>query len=161
TYIYFSERGLQWGWLRRFLAALQARWRELFGAYESWQATRLRDRAAREAAQGGKGLGGLPAWLRLRNLTPSQQVRYFYLSTLQRAAGAGLPRRPSETPLRYAPRLARFIEEKNLEHPDEDADVEELTAAFLRVRYADVNVDTEELPILKRVWERLRRYLRL
>lgn len=161
TYIYFSDRGIQFGWLRRFFAALRARWNELFGAYQTWQATRLRDRRAAEALEDEKRGLGLPSWLRLRNLSPSQRVHYYYLSTLHRAAEAGLPRRPAETPLRYAPRLARFIEENNLEHPDEEADVEELTTAFLRVRYAEKEVSEEELSFLQRVWERLRRYLKL
>jgi hypothetical protein len=161
AYIYFSDRGVHFGWLRRFWAALRGRWNELFGAFQVWQATRLRGQSGDGEAHAGGRFGGLPGWLRLRNLSPTQQVRYYYLSTLHRAAEAGLPRRPAETPLRYAPRLARFIEENNLEHPDEEADVEELTAAFLRVRYAELNVEPDELPILKRVWQRLRRYLRL
>ena len=60
--------------------------------------------------------------LRLRNLDPDQQVRYFYLSTLHRAERIGVPRRASETPSQYAPRLMREVTQQRIKQEAIDAE---------------------------------------
>ncbi len=157
AYIYFSGKGTNFAWARRIWAMLRARWLILFGAYQSWQAERMRAQAARaeEALRGNSR--GLPAWLRLRGLDPDRQVRYYYLALLHRAEEAGLPRKEAETPLHYAPRLAEQL------HADDDnrAAIADLTEAFVQVRYAGDHVNPDRLARIKQVWVTLKKNLRL
>ncbi|MEZ4661964.1 MAG: DUF4129 domain-containing protein [Caldilineaceae bacterium] len=194
-YIYFSGRGINFAWLRRFWALLRARWAEMFGTYQEWQAARVRARANRQT-DGETGAGLLSNLLRWRNLNPDQQVRYFYLTTLQRAEKAGIPRRSAETPLQYAPRLleqlrqhvaareegepeerekgrkgggemlpslpaAVDVSDEQLAAQLESAQaVQELTEAFVRVRYAGRATQPDAVPYLKQLWDKIKRQLR-
>lgn len=158
AYIYFSGKGLDLAWARRLWEMLRLRWLTLFGAFQSWQADRRRAEAERlaEALRRGES-SGLPGWLRLRGLDPDRQIRYYYLSLLHRAEEAGMPRQQAETPLHYAPRLA-----ERLEADDENRHgIEELTEAFVQVRYAGEHVGPDRVGHVKQVWQRLRRLLRL
>jgi hypothetical protein len=158
AYIYFSGKGADLGWARRLWAMLRLRWLALFGAYQSWQAERRRSEAERAAEALRRGDGkGLPGWLGLRGLDPDRQIRYYYLSLLHRAEEAGMPRQRGETPLHYAPRLA-----ERLEADDENRHgIEELTEAFVQVRYAGQHVGPDRVGQVKQVWQRLRQLLRL
>lgn len=157
AYIYFSGKGNNWLWARRLWALLQTRWAALFGAYQSWQAARVRAEAERAAAAlRGQGRNW-PDWLRLRNLDPDRQVRYYYLALLHRAEEAGIPRKEAETPLHYAPRL---VENAHLDEPNREA-IQELTDAFIEVRYAGTHVENDRLARLKAVWRQLQRYFKL
>lgn len=158
AYIYFSGKGTNLNWLRRIWAMLQTRWLSLFGAYQDWQAARVRERALRAAENGKDGSGSrLPEWLRWRNLDPDRQVRYYYLSILHRASEAGLPRHVGETPTHYAPRLAERLEAE----AEDRAAIDELTEAFVQVRYAGTHVAPDRLKQLKTVWQKTKRLLRL
>ncbi|MCB8942148.1 MAG: DUF4129 domain-containing protein [Ardenticatenaceae bacterium] len=88
-------------------------------------------------------------FLRLNNLSPRQQITYFYLSTVRRASERGIPRQPHETPLEYAHSLREEL-------PQETADVTHLTDAFLQARYSLQPVETEEATAVKPIWQRLR-----
>jgi hypothetical protein len=157
AYIYFSGKGDNWLWMRRLWALLQARWAVLFGAYQSWQAARVRAEAERAAAALRGERRGWPDWLRLRNLDPDRQVRYYYLALLHRAEEAGIPRKEAETPLHYAPRL---VENAHLDEANRGA-IQELTDAFIEVRYAGAHVPNDRLAHLKTIWRQLQRYFRL
>ena len=85
-------------------------------------------------------------------MTPTQRVRYFYLSMLQQASEHGIVRRPGETPLRYAPRLEREI-------ADEENPVSVLTEQFVQIHYAAGQVEEESVPYLQRIWQRIRKAL--
>ncbi len=158
AYIYLSGKGTGFGWARRLWEMIRLRWLTLFGAYQNWQAERRRARAERLAAALAAGkTDGLPGWLRLRGLDPDRQIRYFYFSLLHRAEEAGMPRQGAETPLHYAPRLAERL------HADDDGRhaIEELTEAFVQVRYAGEHVAPSRVQQLKQVWQQVRRLLRL
>jgi hypothetical protein len=157
AYIYFSGKGTDFAWARRIWAMLRMRWLMLFGAYQQWQAARVRAQAARaEEALRGNGRA-LPAWLRLRGLDTDRQVRYYYLALLHRAEEAGLPRKEGETPLRYAPRLAEQL------HVDDEnrVAIDDLTDAFIQVRYAGAHVAPDRLAHIKQMWRRLKKILQL
>ena len=161
AYIYFSGKG-NLGWLHRFWAMLRMRWLTLFGAYRQWQAARARANAGSAEELLARGRGGWPAWLRLRGLDPNAQVRYYYLSILHRAQEAGLPRHEAETPLHYAPRLAQHLEADNAQADNMKRQaITELTEAFVQVRYAGTPIAPEQLNQVKRVWQQIKRYLRL
>lgn len=92
--------------------------------------------------------------LRLGRLSPREQVRYFYLSHLRRAAEAGRPRQPEQTPAEYAADLA----------PDLGpgaADWQTLTDAFIRARYAPDPLVPADVNPVRAAWQRLKRRLRV
>ena len=109
AYIYFSGRGMTFAWLRALWQALRARWLQWFGAYQQWQMTRVREAARKAGAGGADERQDLAFWGKADNLSPSQRVRYLYLSLLHYAAQQGIARAQGETPLQYAPRLAQQV----------------------------------------------------
>jgi hypothetical protein len=157
AYIYFSGKGTNFEWLRRIWQMLRMRWQMLFGAYQQWQAARLRERALRAEENLRGQRRGLPSWLSLRGLDPDRQVRYYYLALLHRAEEAGLPRQKAETPLRYAPRLAEQLEADETHR----AAITDLTEAFIQVRYAGNHVSPDHVARLKQVWRQLKKILQL
>ena len=167
AYIYFGGNSSNFAWARRLWAMLRLRWLMLFGAYQQWQAARLRAQAERAGDAARKGGRGLPAWLNLRGLDPDRQVRYYYLALLHRAEEAGFPRKESETPLQYAPRLAEHLQEQGQEQGPEQstessrAAIADLTEAFVQVRYAGGHVAPDRLSRLKELWNQLKKTLKL
>ncbi len=133
------------GWL---LQRLGIAWR----GTRSWAqqaATVVQERLRRPAA------GPRPPrrWMSLRRLPPRELVRYFYRSTLRRAAENGLPRRASQTPYEYRDLLARRM-------PDAEPDIAALTEAFVEAEYSPRTIDQEHAQQARRPWERLRQRLR-
>ncbi|CAN5489190.1 hypothetical protein BH10CHL1_BH10CHL1_01530 [soil metagenome] len=120
AYIYFSGRGMNFGWLRALWQSLRERWLQWFGAYQQWQMTRVRAIANQANALKGDGDSSFGSWRASGNLDPNQRVRYLYLSLLHAAAQVGLPRAEGETPLQYAPRLAKEIASLHNERAESD-----------------------------------------
>jgi hypothetical protein len=94
----------------------------------------------------------MPA-LRLSRLAPRELVRYFYRSTLRRAADGGLPRRAAQTPYEYSATLAQRL-------PEAQQDIAELTDAFVIAEYSPRPVGDADAQRARRPWERVRRRLR-
>jgi hypothetical protein len=94
----------------------------------------------------------IPA-LRLGRLAPRELVRYFYRSTLRRAAEGGLPRRAAQTPYEYSATLAQHL-------PDAQQDIAELTNAFVVAEYSPRPIDDAAAQRARHPWERVRRRLR-
>jgi Domain of unknown function (DUF4129) len=94
----------------------------------------------------------IPA-LRLGRLAPRELVRYFYRSTLRRAAEGGLPRRAAQTPFEYSAMLAQHL-------PEAQQDIAELTDAFVIAEYSPRPVGHADAQRARRPWERVRRRLR-
>lgn len=92
-------------------------------------------------------------FIRLNALSPRDQLRYFYLSTLERAGQRGVARQESETPLEFAQDLKE-------NWPDAEVDVETLTDAFLRAQYSPQPIAAEQVNPVKEHWKRLRARLR-
>lgn len=172
AYIYFSDRGVQFTWLLTFWQMLRERWVALFGSYRQWQRNRLPGRvlsetAAPEIARVHWSKRGLD-W---RRLDPTQQVRYFYLTTLELAKEKGIGRANGETPSQYALRLARYItanQEESEQNPEQSTHkrqhqeaVQNLTDAFVQARYSKKPLQDSESANLARIWEKLKVYLRL
>jgi hypothetical protein len=91
--------------------------------------------------------------IRLNALSPRDQLRYFYLSTVERAGQRGVPRQKSETPLEFAQDLKE-------NWPDAEVDVEKVTAAFLQARYSPQPIAPEQVNPIKAHWQQLRARLR-
>jgi hypothetical protein len=94
----------------------------------------------------------MPA-LRLSRLAPRELVRYFYRSTLRRAAAGGLPRRSAQTPYEYSATFAERL-------PEARQDIVELTEVFVVAEYSPRPVGPEQARRARRPWERVRRRLR-
>lgn len=92
-------------------------------------------------------------FVRLAGLPPRAQVRYFYLSTLRRAADQGIARRPAQTP-------REFVEDLERTWPESELDVQSLTEAFISARYDAAEISSDEARQVKSVWERIKRALR-
>lgn len=96
-----------------------------------------------------------PPWrfVRVNGLSPREQVRYFYLSAVRRAAEQGVERKPSQTPL-------EFMHDLEQTWPDAELDVQGLTDAFVAARYDVAEVSTDQSQQVKSIWERVKRALR-
>lgn len=92
-------------------------------------------------------------FVRLGGLPPREQVRYFYLSTLRRAADQGIVRQPAQTPV-------EFVQDLQSTWPEAELDVEALTGAFVTARYDAAEISPDEAQQVKSVWERVKRALR-
>lgn len=92
-------------------------------------------------------------FVRLGGLPPREQVRYFYLSTLRRAADQGVVRRPAQTP-------QEFVQDLEQTWPEAELDVTALTEAFITARYDVAEISPDEAQEVKSVWERIKRALR-
>lgn len=90
---------------------------------------------------------------RLRGLSPAELVRYFYASTLRRAAARGVGRRRDQTPREYQARLRGAL-------PETSDDIAELTDAYEVASFAPRPPSPDDARRARRPWERLRRLLR-
>ncbi len=137
-----------WGRLLGWLRDLWHQWRTWQRGVQETLARRL---AERRAGQAGRARPF--RFFNLRRLSPRELVRYFYLSAERRAARAGQPRRPDQTPYEYRTALdGRF--------PDLEPDLEGLTDAFVQARYSPQPVQAEDAEAIKPLWERIKAALR-
>ncbi len=150
TYIYLQGRGVNFqlilAWLRQFLSG----WKQIGDAFNEWRSRRL---APEEEEKGKSGRSRVRRWLdelMLGRLPADEQVRYFYLSTLESAAEHGMRRRPGETPYSFQARLGTRVESE-----DEEA-AARLTASFVRVEFAHQSTEADAVPLLKRAWTQIR-----
>lgn len=136
--------------LAALLASFKARWQGLRRLARSVQVSLpgYRSRATREPTLA-------PPWrfVRLGALPPREQVRYFYLSTLRRAADHGVARQPAQTPL-------EFVHDLESTWPETEVDVEALTEAFVLARYDVAEISSDKARAVKSIWERIKRALR-
>jgi hypothetical protein len=137
-----------WGRLLAWLRDLSRRWRTGWRGLE----VRLARRRTRKRAE--KPVAArLSRFFSLRRLAPRDLVRYFYLSAARRAAQAGQPRGPGQTPYEYEADLeGRF--------PDLEPDLSELTASFVEARYSHRPVARAQAEAAKGPWQRIKAALR-
>lgn len=166
AYIYFSGKGFSLAWVGEWWRALKAHWR---GFWASLRRTTPLYVGEGEAEQGSQSLAWLREHLRriqIGRLSPTQRVRYYYLRMLSEAGERGVPRRASETPFHYAPRLEAEMVRSHGEGDDggqsqEEIDsVERLTAEFVEIHYGNHQVPPEEVPLIQQIWQRIHNALR-
>jgi hypothetical protein len=92
-------------------------------------------------------------FIRVAGLSPRDQVRYFYLSTLRRASDQGIARQPAQTP-------QEFMQDLEQSWPETEVDLAALTAAFVVARYDVAEISPGEAQEVRSVWERIKRALR-
>ncbi len=133
-----------WHWM-------QAAWRGAGHQMRDLQQA-VRTRLQREPSSKEKAA---PPWrfIRLNALSPREQIRYFYLSTVKRAADKGVSRQQAETPLEFARDLKQSW-------PEAEEDVEALTDAFLEARYGRSPIGQEDVNPVKKRWRQVKASLR-
>ena len=154
AYVYFTDKGFRFTWITWLWQMFTSQWRQASSAYQAWQ----RDRVQGDNVKEGSG-GRRQRWFSWgrRKLEPNAQIRFYYLSLLKEAEAKGIRRQQAETPLSYAPRLMASLPAD----PDTSAAVDELTDAFVQVRYSDSEIDERRLPVLEQFWKHVRRILRM
>lgn len=136
-------------------------WRKIWGAITTWwrnlwrvvveQAIDVRDaiitRLVRDEIEPDQN----QPWrfIRLNSLSPRQKLRYFYLSTIQRADKGALARQDSETPLEYAAELKEHL-------PTVEEEIDAVTAGFLQARYDDKEISAADVEQVEPLWKTLR-----
>ncbi len=134
------------GWLASLWRTLLERW---LGVRQKVRALRTRtERCGREPA---------PAiatwWAQWKARTMRERVRRLYLLMLERARQAGAARAPHETPCEYENRLAPRVS-------GEEGALRGLTQAFVEARYSQRDFELQDMRLLQRLFNRLRRRLR-
>lgn len=104
------------------------------------------DLAAREKAGWGQQI--LQRLGLLRHLRTAASIRRIYYQMEQAAAAAGYPRDESVTPYEYLPSLQQVW-------PENTADSQHITDAFVRIRYGEYPETDEEFIAIKQAWRRL------
>ncbi|MGD2205545.1 MAG: DUF4129 domain-containing protein [Anaerolineae bacterium] len=138
-------------WWQRILTWLRDLWQRWWTWRWGMQARLVRRLVAR-LADGPKSMQ-LSRFFSLGRLSPRELIHYFYLSTVHRAAQAGLPRRPGQTPYEYQTALdERF--------PDLERDLNGLTEAFVEARYSRRPVQEKDAKAVKPLWQRIKAALR-
>jgi hypothetical protein len=146
-----SEEELQGAWWGRLLAWLLALWRQWQGWRRGVQSRMERRRAARQEQR--LAVKRARRFFFLGRLPPRELLRYFYLSVARRAAQAGQPRRPGQTPYEYQSSLDEH-------YPDLEPDLTGLTEAFVKARYSPHPVEAVEAETVKSLWQRIKTALR-
>ena len=154
---FLRERGVKlssavfWRIWQVVLQWLQMAWRSTSHQVQDWQqAVQSRLRASAEDEQASR-----PPWrfIRLNALSPREQIRYFYLSTVKRAKDKGVSRQQGETPLEFAQDLKESW-------PEAEDDVDVLTDAFLEARYGRSPIEKEDVNPVKKRWRQVKSSLR-
>lgn len=147
-----TDRGrLRRGW-QALVVWLKETWRRLRHGAETLQLN-LRLRMQEETEDTAEKSGRRWRFIRVNSLSPRDQLRYFYLSTVRRAGDQGVRREQSETPLEYE-------EDLKENWPETEDEVETLTDAFLKARYSARPISEDEVPAIKEKWKQVRASLR-
>lgn len=85
-------------------------------------------------------------FVRFGSLSPRDQIRYFYLQIVRRAAEQGVRRQESETPL-------EFTQDLTENWPEAQEDIDKLTTAFLRARYSIEPIQETDADLVKTTWK--------
>jgi hypothetical protein len=146
-----TEEAAEGTWWGRFLVWLRLMWQRFHAWRIGIQADLVRRRIQRR--EGESSVARLTRLFSLRRLSPAQLVRYFYVSIAKRAAQAGQPRRPGQTPYEFQLALDdRF--------PDLEPDLADLTDAFVKARYSRRAIEQEDADAVKPLWQRIKAALR-
>jgi len=120
---------------------------------EIGEAIQMRRRLEGEEDKEGRRFLRPFRFFRLNALSPEEQIRYFYLSTLKRAQNKGVAREDSETPI-------EFMDDLKTSWPDAEEEIDILTEAFLKARYSPKHIEKEEVNPVKEKWKRVKSSLR-
>lgn len=89
-----------------------------------------------------------PRWINFRQLSPRQQIIFYYLRLLKRGGDRGIVRQAHQTPCAYAERLESDL-------PDVTDDIVGITEAFLEARYSQHLIPSEKPSLVQRFWRNI------
>lgn len=136
------------GWLRELWAQLTGRIRSTSSELRS------RLKASKSAANMRDESQAIrTGFLRLGNLSPRDQIRYYYLALVHRAGERGIRRGVGQTPLEYARELKETW-------PESEGEIDDITTAFVTARYSSRPLEKSDALTSKQQWRLLRRRLR-
>ncbi|MBC7237421.1 MAG: DUF4129 domain-containing protein, partial [Chloroflexi bacterium] len=137
----------------RFLRWIRSFWKRLSRSARE-ASRRLQQRVRQRLAARTAGAPSRRGFLSLRQLSPRERVRYFYLSMVHHSAREGLGRRASQTPIEYEQVLIREI-------PEIAEEIHVLTQHFVEARYTEHDVSRERAYQARSVWQQIKRLLAL
>lgn len=155
---FLRERGIKLNstTLRSFFgtiwATLLGGWRRVSDQAAAMQHA-LSSRTRKEKVVEENGRSNPFKFIRVNGLVPREQIKYFYLSTLQRMEEKGIERGKGVTP-------AEFVNTLKEEFPDAEEDVELLTQAFLKARYSKKEIEADDINPVKQKWKQIRKNIR-
>ncbi len=161
--IYFSGRTPGFAWLTWLWNTIRLRLAQFLQSIRSSRRLQFGNKASLGESTSAANLAEELAAIDVSKLNPSELARYYYLSTLSAAEEAGTERARSETPLHYEPRLLDAIAQKMTQttpDPTVAEEIQQLTHAFLDVRYAGKMAETSTISHLRQIWERMKKRLR-
>jgi hypothetical protein len=91
--------------------------------------------------------------LNFKQLSPRQQVIFYYLRLLDRSKKSGIDRKPYQTPDQFAIELEQFV-------PDVQQDIHSLTETFVEARYSNHSIGTEHTSAVQKLWRKIVRRLK-
>ncbi len=91
--------------------------------------------------------------LNFKQLSPRQQVIFYYLRLLDRSKKSGVERKPYETPGQFASQLEQFI-------PDVQDDIHNMTDAFVEARYSHHSISSDHTTAVQRMWRKIAQRLK-
>ena len=136
------------GWLRELWAQLTGRIRSTSSELRSRLKTPKPAANMRDESQAIRA-----GFLRLGNLSPRDQIRYYYLALVHRAGERGIRRGAGQTPLEYARELKETW-------PESEGEIDDITTAFVTARYSSRPLEKSDALTSKQQWRLLRRRLR-
>lgn len=91
-------------------------------------------------------------FIRPRNLSPRQQVQFYFTALLRKAEQRGIQRRKAQTPYEFAQTLEVSI-------PEMQTDLEPLTGTYVEARYSLHPVTEEQASQARQWWQSLRKII--
>jgi len=83
-----------------------------------------------------------------RQLSPRQQVVFYYLKLVERSKKSGVNRMPHQTPNQFASDLDQVI-------PEVREEVDQLTGSFIEARYSQHPVGAQQTTLAQRLWRKI------
>jgi hypothetical protein len=97
----------------------------------------------------GDGLASLAALRHGQRLLAAARIRRIYAQLMEMSERLGDPRPVAQTPLEFLPSLEHTF-------PGREIDLEDITRAYLRVRYGELPETHQEVDRVEESWERVR-----
>jgi hypothetical protein len=153
-----------WEWLRQWVGAAN---RQFTNAVDgTWQ--RLKARLSRRPLE--------QSWnfINLHSISPRERIIFYYLALVRRGGETAIQRKPSQTPYEYSRALTEaLLKPADEQSPEEHApsitdtsslkieqEVTAITECFVESRYSLHEVTDQDASLVRRYWERIRRFLR-
>ena len=123
-----------WTWLKRtssqITASISSGWKRIFPSVTQSL---------------GRNMG---QFFNFRQLSPRQQVIFYYLKLVERSKKTGVNRKPYQTPNQFAYDLEKVV-------PEVQNEVDDLTETFVEARYSLHPVSAEQTTAVQRLWRKI------